>query len=450
MEKLKVGFGRVDITPEKFGPMGGFGNDNHRICTQVWDHLYGTCIAISDEQDETMLLITMDILHTNNDQTIACREAITAATGVPGNRIMTAATHNHSGPSINGDSEFTEKYYIPFLVQQMAKAAVDAMADRRDAQIMIGQKETDRLTFIRHYIDENDRLYNGPWPAQGKVTHDGEADQQLQLIRFVRADAPDIIMANFQAHLTIVGGNDWDTEMSADFVGVMRTEIEDRTGCYFAYFQGACGNQGPTSKFRGEAPLPRMVHKWALRYIHHGMLMAAAVQEGLKDLRPAKGGPIRSKQLQYPAPIDHSQDHLGEGAKIICENYYKLETEEEKKALLEKYGLSSRLHAGNVYSRYRADKFVNMEINALSAGDISFATAPYEMFSSNGRYIKENSPFPMTFVMGYCNGSYSYLADKAAFRHGDRCYEVYSRRYEEGTAEAIVATHVEMLKELKN
>ena len=449
MEELKVGFGRVDITPDHFGPMGGFGNDNHRICTEVWDHLYGTCIAITDEADETMLLITMDILHTNKDQTAQCREAITAATGVPGNRIMTAATHNHSGPSINGDSDFTEKYYIPFLAQQMAKAAVEAMEDRHEAKIFIGQRQTNRLTFIRHYVTADDKLYHGPWQPTEPVKHDGEADQQLQLIRFVREDVPDIIMVNWQAHLTIVGGNDWDTMMSADYVGVMRLEVEDRTGCHFAFFQGACGNQGPTSSIRYESPLPRMMHKWALRYVHCGMLMAAEVMEGLKFMRPVKGGPIRSKQMLYPAPVDHSQDYLGEGAKIICEQYYKLDDPEERKALLKKYGLSSRLHAGNVYSRYVAGKYVEMEINALSAGDISFATAPYEMFSSNGRYIKQNSPFEMTFVMGYCNGSFSYLADKAAFRHGDSCYEVYSRRYEEGTAEAIVATHVDMLKELR-
>jgi hypothetical protein len=88
-----------------------------------------------------------------------------------------------------------------------------------------------------------------------------------------------------------------------------------------------------------------------------------------------------------------------------------------------------------------------MELNVLCAGDIAFATAPFEMFNSNGRYIKENSPFKMTFVLAYCNGFNSYLPDEKAFNYD--CYEVNARRFPKGSAEEVAQTNVAMLKQLK-
>ena len=53
----------------------------------------------------------------------------------------------------------------------------------------------------------------------------------------------------------------------------------------------------------------------------------------------------------------------------------------------------------------------------------------------------------MTFVLGYCNGAYSYIADEKAF--GYDCYEVNTRRFPKGTAEAIAEAHVQLLQKLK-
>ena len=88
-----------------------------------------------------------------------------------------------------------------------------------------------------------------------------------------------------------------------------------------------------------------------------------------------------------------------------------------------------------------------MPIYALKVGPLGFACAPYEMFGANGMFIKEWSPYAMTFVVTHCNGSKSYLASKLAFHHG--CYEVDSRWYPEGTAELLADNFVDMLKELK-
>lgn len=448
-EQIKVGFGRVDITPEEFGPMGGFGNDNYRICTNVYDHLFGTVIAITDEFDVTALFISCDMLHTNNAQTAICREAITAATGIPGDKIMIAATHTHSGPSINGDSAFTEEYFIPFLAKQLTKATLDALADRAGATIMISSGIAKNMTFDRHYInDKGEYVGNGAGqPLESLAEHVAVPDEQMQFIRFVREDARDILLMNWQSHVTFVGGPETDTNMSADYVGVLRDQIEGRTGCRFAFFQGACGNLTPGSKITSEMPYTRTLNP-RMRYIPYGMMLSDMAIQAIENMTEVKAGPVKTQRLQYQAVVDHTDDYRLENANLYWNNYYAW-TPEERKEYTQKFGFRGRLHAGAIKNRAKAGQFQPIELNVVTVGDISFATAPYEMFCSNGMYIKENTPFEMTFVMGYCNGSFSYLADKQEFQYGDACYEVFTRRFVEGTAEDIVANHVRMLNELK-
>ena len=89
-----------------------------------------------------------------------------------------------------------------------------------------------------------------------------------------------------------------------------------------------------------------------------------------------------------------------------------------------------------------------MELCAGCIGPLGFVTAPYEMFDTNGRFVKENSPCQMTFVMTCANGHHNYIASDLAFEYGS--YEVHNRDLVRGTAEALVDTMVNMLVDIKN
>ena len=60
--KLKVGFCRKNITPEGEYPLGGYGDDSRRMCQGVRDPIFGTCLAITDEQDTTVLIFSVDLI----------------------------------------------------------------------------------------------------------------------------------------------------------------------------------------------------------------------------------------------------------------------------------------------------------------------------------------------------------------------------------------------------
>ena len=70
------------------------------------------------------------------------------------------------------------------------------------------------------------------------------------------------------------------------------------------------------------------------------------------------------------------------------------------------------------------------------------------MFAPTGIYIKENSPFDMTFIATCTNDAFGYLPTEKAYSYA--AYETYVARFVPGTAEKLADTYLEMLKELKN
>ena len=442
MYKLNIGFARVDITPEAYGPMGGLGNDERRICTQVMDRPTGTCIAITDQAGQTVLFCPCDIIHAKQTVATPTREAISAATGIPFDRIMICASHNHAGPSISAPGLEAVQEYYRYFAKQMTKAALEALEDRKPSQIYIGQQQVPGMTFVRHYLMNDGTVAGAGFGSfkSGAKAHMTETDEQMQLIRFVRDGGRDILLVNWQCHVTIGAGPGCSTVMTADFPAVMRNHVEGALGCHCAFFQGAAGNLVPSSKIEEENTV-------AHERIAYGTRLAEFVLEGCKNLRPVDGGPVRTKSMRFESQIDHSDDHLLEQATYVRDHFYDFELRADRSKFCRENGFNSILHARGVIRRANMGQTADMEINALAMGDISFITAPYEMFNSNGRFIKANTPYEMTFVCTCSNDTLDYLADINAFEYD--CYEVNTRRFFAGTAEKVADTYIEMLTELK-
>ena len=81
---VSVGFGRVDITPPLGTVITGMGNAGvgERKAVGVLKELYLTCIAVTDTNDNTILLFTVDIQSFYQEYVQMMQEAVTAATGL--------------------------------------------------------------------------------------------------------------------------------------------------------------------------------------------------------------------------------------------------------------------------------------------------------------------------------------------------------------------------------
>ena len=79
---------------------------------------------------------------------------------------------------------------------------------------------------------------------------------------------------------------------------------------------------------------------------------------------------------------------------------------------------------------------------------IGFVTVTYEMFDTNGKFVKDNSPFEATFVLTCANQHNTYLPSAIGFENGG--YEVEQCHFAPGTGEIIADLYVEMLTSLHN
>ena len=268
------------------------------------------------------------------------------------------------------------------------------------------------------------------------------------MLRFQREGGRDIVLVNWQSHCTITNGTKDEkgrsvtaTWMSADYPAAMRNHLEGSLGCYSAFFQGACGNLVPASRIEGEALAPYEKEPY-------GRKLAEFVMDCLNEnMRPVEAGPIRVIQHQFVGTVNHEDDHRVADAEAARAGYYEIEEPAERRAQLQKYGFNSVLHANSVVNRSKLAASEELELMAVAIGDISFATAPIEMFNSHGRHIKHNSPFEITFMLAYSNGSHSYIPDLKAFEYD--CYEKNTCRFIPGTGEEIAQTHVTLLNQLK-
>ena len=66
------------------------------------------------------------------------------------------------------------------------------------------------------------------------------------------------------------------------------------------------------------------------------------------------------------------------------------------------------------------------------------------MFSCNGMYVKENSPFDTTFLI---SGTSSYMPSDITYTY--RGYEQDTTTYARGTGEMFAEKYVELLGQLK-
>ena len=435
--QLQVGFGRTSITPKNSVPLAGYGNTSTRYSKEVLNELYATCIAITDAQGNTILLISQDMI--GSYQQVLVRPTVSLAAGVPQDRIYLAGTHTHSAPDQQSKQDAITEYNA-FYLGKVVEAAKQALEDRAPANAFTGSVDVQGMNFVRHYL-MNDGTYAGDnfgqWDS-GIKDHAEPNDPQLQLVKFARQGKKDVVMVNWQVHPKLTGGTT-KYDVSSDFIGYTRDYVEEKTDSLMVYFTGAAGNQNPTSRIETEE-----VTADAEIY---GTQVGDYVLAALEQTTAAQTGTIKTKKTDYIAQVELlMQDKLDEAKEVQA--LYKAEGREAGNVLAREYGFSSVYHANAVINRSSYGKSQKVEVNAISIGSIGFVTASYEMFASHGATIKADSPYDTTFVITCCNGGNGYIPTQAAHEYG--CYESHTGRFVAGTGEELVKVLTDSLAELKN
>ncbi len=439
VEGFQVGYGRSDITPTETGlPLAGYGNAASRLSTttavNVYDELKVSCVAITDEQGETVLLMSVDLIRPGEELMDTIFPAITAATGVPESHIFTTFTHTHSVPETKQITNPKIQRYNAMLPDKFAESANLAMADRAAATMETGSFEVGdygkQLNFTRHYQYEENGVVKyfgdnfGTQTVNSTTKHVTEADRTMHLVKFTR-DGKDILMANWRVHPHMTGGGN-KTYVSADLIGTTRYHFErENPDCHFIYLQGAAGNINETSKIKAE--------QHGYTYFKYGEDLADQMQAALNDncLAQAEVGLWQVDNYSYTATADIATEDEYQHAKAASDafNAWLAEnpnaTSTEKKAKCEELGYLTWFHFNNVITRHGLNETYQLPLNTFSLGSsLAFFTAPGELWDTVSMEIEEASKFPMTLCIGYSQDHFNYFVYDPN-NGGEMTYESY-------------------------
>lgn len=435
---LQIGYGREKIMPDDPVPLGGYGETSNRFSTNNLDYLYGTCIAASDGTD-IVLFFTVDMILPVDAWVTELRQMIQAELDIPEENILVSYTHTHSAPD-PWSSEPVMKTYRTKWMKMLTKAAKDAVADLAPATIYGTTTELEGMNFIRHYQLNDGRQGSGAafMKTGTPVAHTEPNDPEMLLVKFDReGDKQDVLLMNWQAHPCFTGGM-YKTDLSADYISVVRKELELETEMHFAFFQGAAGNHNTNSEIESEA------HN--LNNDKYGKKLAETALVALENLQPISGTDVKITRVDLEYNHNHADDDKISIANEVV-NIWQSQSYEAADAYALANGLSSPHHARAIRDNVKRPQKGTMELDAVSIGGFAFVTAPYEMFGSHGTYIKSNSPFELTMVFECSNQYRAYIPTAAAYDYG--CYESWTAVYDRGAGEAAAEKFVEMLNSLK-
>ena len=432
MAEVKIGYCRECFNPDKTVRM-----NSSTPGESVLEDICASAMYL-EQGDTKILIIGMDVRNVYAYFSAAVRPMIREATGVPEENIILHTPHNHSSPDCSAENnptviDWRERIGYPAIV----KAAVGAVADAKPVTGMAGgETTTAQVSFVRRY-----QMADGNWYSIAnrskveKVAHESDADLSLRALRITREGGKDIIMVSYQVHAA--GGlGEQKYKVNADFVGPLRDKLEAETGGLVMYMQGACGNTNYSTRIAAEKPLKKDYYGVAEE-------LARASLEALAKAEPMDFSTLKLRTSTLTCVVNHTTDHLVDKATEILD----AENDDVRKELSDKYGIAYKYEPGIIIRRAGLPEIEDMPLAAVALGDLVMGFFPFEMFDTNGKQMREASPYKMTFPCGYSLNYMGYMPSCNAVPHGG--YEVFMCRYIAGTGEHVVLALLESFQSMK-
>ncbi len=447
MNKLKAGFGRVNITPPMGIPIRGYFKT--RYADGVLDELQANALALQAGDVKT-ILINLDHIGIEQKLSEVYRNSISEATGVSSENIIISATHSHTAPdlAIETENELVAEY-TAFVKHRLCDVAKFALEDLRGAKLGFGKGSAPNVAFVRRYVMKDGSIKTNPGVNNPEILRPvGDTDDSVNVLRFDRDGADTIVFVNFANHPDVVGGN----KISADWPGLLRADVEkilEGTKCIF--FNGTQGDMNHVNVHPKEGDLNGMFIDFddVARGYPHAEYIARVVTGGVLQafdkVKYVDVDTIYSKQKvinvpsNRPDPKDLPKAHhindlhnAGKDSEIPYEGMMLTTIVAEARRMV-------RLENG-------PDAF-DMRLSAISFGPVAIIGIPGEPFSGIGKALKRTEGFDMVIPCCLTNGSEGYFPMQDSYDEGG--YEARSSRFKAGVAEFIITEGQKLLHSIK-
>ncbi|MCB9786257.1 MAG: neutral/alkaline non-lysosomal ceramidase N-terminal domain-containing protein [Deltaproteobacteria bacterium] len=403
MSELLAGTARADISPPDGTPLAGYAW--WRGSRGVRDPLFATALVLDDGATR-LAIVALDLLAIHESVARAIAQAACERAGLSPDGLLLACSHSHCSPvaSTSERAKPAQRAYVEALVPEVADAIVRAAATLAPVSLHAGATEASLAVHRRPLGPDGKALL--------QANPEGPVDRTMALLQLRDASGKAVAtVVNVACHPTTLGPR--HKHASAVWPGVMRAEVEARTGAPCLFLQGATGDLNPT-------------HDWSTRAADLaamealGRRAAAAVLEALPALEPTPGLPLGCARSEVPLSLE-PEPHPRTGRPMSY-----------------KQALWRRTHIPPVFADRLLDSFypwepavtgadgasptVPLTAQTLRLGEVAIATHGAETFQAIGVALRQRSPARLTLVAAYAGGMIGYLPTAEDHAHGG--YEV--------------------------
>ncbi len=437
---MKVGFGRVDVTPPMGVGLSGYFQP--RIMVGVLDALELNAVVVEVGEDK-LAIITGDFLSMVAVDCADLRALIEKETGIPAQNILTQCLHQHTAVSA-GNSTRLPAYYKASLERKYVDVVKLALDDMAEAIVTVGEKETARpISFVRRFRMKDGSVKTNPGFGNPDIDHPlGEADNTVRLVRFHRDGKADIAMIGFQTHPDTIGG----CRASADWPGWVRRLTEkalEKEGVRCILINGC---QGDTNHFDVKGPaVPNDVDEKYMKVCKPIAEEIVKVALSLWDNgKEVAEGPISGEVTIHPIRTNlDGIDRIEE-----CKALHKLVRAGQPTPV--PLNMADKGEIRRIANMENLPLFQKIPVTMVAFGKIAFVGYGGEPFTEYADVLRKAYPDMMILTACNCNGSQGYLPSEAAFAEGG--YEARTTSFTpvtptllQGEAKAKLARHMEKL-----
>lgn len=430
MKNCTAGFARLDMTPPMGLPLSG--SWNVRKAKGVLDPLYVNAVAFGDGEKSAVLLV-MDLLGIYGAQSYEWPAQIEEELGLPKNSVILCATHTHTGPPVGVD-----ELYDKWLYRRLSDAAAIALEDRKSVtDLQWVEERAEDMTFVRRWKLSDGTVMTNPAGEYVKMIVEPACpcDDTMRVVRIIREDAPQIVLANFQSHPDNIGG----CYVSADYPGAFRNRVESEVEATYCVFLDGCEGQMVIADRR--KPKTPASHEKATTY---GKKLADIAISMLDRTVSTKSAGLSFGQKSIDLKTKRDPARVPEAMRVIELHAQGRDLEIASTQKQANYILAeSRKIVG--LEKLKQD-FRPTAVSAIAFCGLALVGLPGEPFNEVGVQIRGNSKFPVTCCLCQANGCHGYYPTALAYDQGG--YESYNTPYVKGTAEQLADTADELVATL--
>lgn len=399
---LRAGTGLADVTPRRW-PVSMLGSFNDRQATSAHDPLMVRAVAL-DDGGTRLAIATVDTCVMPRELVDQAKALANQRTGIPRDRILVAATHTHSAPTLTDLNPRVPRdpEYLKQVVEGLAEAIEQAAGRMAPAQIGWGvaplpDEVNNRRWFMREELlgpnpfGRMDRVrMNPPAGSPELLRPAGPTDPDVSVVSIQTADGkPLALLANYSLHY--VGDVPAGT-VSADYFGEFARQIGQRLapdGPFVAMLTNGTSGDVNNINFRE----PRKAVPIFQRITTVASRVADAAQAACREMKYQDRVPLAMVERQISLGVRKaSAGELAQARAVLAEK------DEKKLPGLARYYAESAL---------AIDKYpdtVDVKLQAIRIGDLGIVSMPCEVFAEIGLELKRRSPLQPTFTIQLANG----------------------------------------------